>query len=75
MGYSPTSNIISNINLGLITGFGYTHLDWACDGVINNVAWREDGDVTTVWAIPEPATVSLLGLGILALICSRKRPR
>lgn len=47
---------------GLMTGYG------SPDNVM--IAYDEDADITTVWAVPEPITVSLLGLGALLL---RKR--
>jgi hypothetical protein len=47
---------------GLMTGYG------SADNV--RIGYDGDADITTVWAVPEPITVALLGLGALLL---RKR--
>jgi hypothetical protein len=53
-----TSVIDAYIDAGKITGYG----------VVGNAQAVFADEVTTVTAIPEPATISLLGIGALALL-------
>ena len=65
------SDILAFIMSGNITAYGRAYGDPGF-GTVFDIFVEESGGIVTVYAIPEPATVALLGLGGLVLL-RRKR--
>lgn len=62
------NNILTYVSNGWITGYDFADLNHVI------VSWDEASEVTTVTAaVPEPATISLLCVGGLALVQRRRR--
>ncbi len=59
-------DIYTKVGDGRITGYGYADLDHVI------VEWDAAAEETVITAIPEPATMTLLGLGGLALLRRKK---
>jgi hypothetical protein len=60
--------VLDNIDAGLLTAYGgWSGADWQYDYNVRNAG------MTTVTAIPEPATVALLSLGALVLLRRRRK--
>ena len=60
--------VLDDIDAGLLTAYGgWSGAEWQYDFNVRNAG------MTTVTAIPEPATVALLSLGALVLLRRRKR--